>query len=437
MKKLNLLIIFVALIFSPQIFAQFKLSAELRTRGEINHGYKSLPVESSQSAYFISQRTRLNVKYNRGAFKSYISFQDVRLWGQENLASKTGVQASSLGMDLSQAWLDWSFAKNWGLKTGRQIWKYDDGRILASRNWNQYALSWDAFLLHLDKDDFQFHLGSSFNNTFTSFKPEDFVMENNPYEEPYQYRIRYFNFVWINFQPSKKFSISFSEYIASYLGKNTTSTFYILSTTGANFNYHGNNLSVVGNIYYQYGKKTSGNNGNAYMATISAKYKSAAMVWGLGFDYLSGKRRNTTNINNSRAFDLMYGARHNYYGWMNYYLLTKDTREGGLVDLYPSIKWQINKKHSLYAIYHIHWLAQEVASDMVGGDYSYLNKNLGGELNMNYTYKLDKSFNIQLFMGYYFATETTEFVKKTPRNTSTSPYWVSLMLTYKPVLFKN
>jgi hypothetical protein len=432
------MLILVTFLLSPELYAQLKVSAELRNRGEANHGYRDIPIESSQTAYFMSQRTRLNLAFRKDKFNTYISVQDVRLWGQEDLASKTGVQVSSMGLDVSQAWLDWNFAQNWGLKMGRQIWSYDDGRILATRNWNQTALSWDALLLHLDKDDFHFHFGSSFNNTFILFDPSKFVMEDNPYEDPYQYRIRYFNFIWAKFQASKTFNISFSEYLASYLGKNTTSTFYNLSTTGIHLDFHAEKLKIIANAYYQYGKKTAGENGNAYMTTISGTYKLHKFTLGLGYDYLSGyKYSESSTGNNSRAFDLMYGGRHKFYGWMNYYLLTKDTKEGGLVDLYPSAKWTINKKHSLYMIYHMHWLAQQVGADYVGGDYSYLNKTLGGELNINYTYKYDKSFNIQMFAGYYFATETAEFVKGISRAQSTSPYWVSLMLTYKPVLFKN
>lgn len=89
------------------------------------------------------------------------------------------------------------------------------------------------------------------------------------------------------------------------------------------------------------------------------------------------------------------------------------------------------------ATYHVFLLMQDVNRDIVGGDYSYLNKKLGGELDMNYTYKYDRSFNIQLHFSYYLANDNTDFLKNIARDKSTSPYWASLMLTYKPEFFKS
>ncbi len=424
------LVLFVVLANSVQ--AQFSIDAEIRPRFEANHGFRTLPVESSQTAYFVSQRTRLNLKFNTDKFNTYISLQDVRLWGQEDWAHKTGLNSSSIGFNVSQAWFDWKFAENWGLKTGRQIWNYDDRRILAGRNWSQVGLSWDALLVHLDKDNFQFHFGSSFNNTYTSFNKNNYTPDDNPYEEPLGFRIKYFNFVWLKFNISEKFSFSLAEYLASYLAANTSSTLYSLSTTGLHINYHTNKLKIVANAFYQYGNKTSSKNGNAYMFTLTGNYKLNKIDLGLNADYQSGKGNGDT-----QAFDLMYGARFKYYGWMNYYVLPSDTKDGGLVDLSPNIRWTINKKHCIYAIYNFFWLAQDVYNDMDGGDYSYLTKNLGSEIDLNYKYTYDKSFNIQLFFGYYFATETTEFVKNIERGKSTSPYWASVMLTFKPKFFST
>lgn len=442
MKQIFIIVLF-AIVTTLQ--AQFTLNAELRTRGEANHGYRTLPIESSETAYFVSQRTRLNLKYKNDKFTTYISLQDVRLWGQENIANKTGIQSSSVGVDVSQAWFDWNFKENWGLKTGRQIWSYDDGRILASRNWNQYALSWDAILLHYDKENFHFHFGSSFNNTYTSFNKQSIYSSDSivtpgeyPYEEPLGHRIKYFNFARFEYQATKKLKLSLTEYLASYLNPFTTSTYYSLSTTALHFNYQSKKLSLLGNAFYQYGQKTSENKGSAYMFTLEAKVKSGMLVWGLGADIISGRNMKTeSSAKNTRAFDLMYGARFKYNGWMNYYILPNDTREGGLADIYPSTKMILSKKSTIMATYHVFFLMQDVNHDIVGGDYSYLNKKLGGELDMNYTYKYDRSFNIQLHFSYYLANDNTDFLKNIARDKSTTPYWASLMLTYKPEFFKS
>ena len=433
MKKLSFLTtLFISVVFAISVQAQFSIDAEIRPRVEANHGFRTLPVESSQTAFFVSQRTRLNLKYINDKFTTYISLQDVRLWGEEDWAHKTGLQSSSKGVDVSQAWFDWKFAKNWGLKTGRQMWNYDNGRILAGRNWNQTALSWDALLLHFDKENFQFHFGSSFNNTYTSFNKNSYNPDDNPYEEPLGFRIKYFNFVWLKFTVSENFSFSLAEYLASYLGANTSSTLYTLSTTGLHIDYHTKNIKILANAFYQYGNKTSSKNGNAFMLTFAGTYRLSKIKLGLGGDYLSGK-----GDDDSQAFDLMYGARFKYYGYMNYYVLPGDTKDGGLIDVYPNISWSINKNHSINAVYYSFWLAKDVYNNVDGGDNSHLNKYLGSEIDFNYKYIYSKNFNIQFLSGYYFATETTEFVKNIQRGKSTSPYWASIMLTFKPKFFST
>jgi len=425
----NFLVLFLFLI-STSIFAQLTVNAELRTRAELNHGFMTLPTESAEAALFVSQRSRLNFKYNDEKFNSYFSIQDVRFWGENDIATKTGISINTKGFGISEAWFDWKFSKNWALKTGRQIWNYDDARLLSHRNWNQFGLAYDAFLLHFDKEDFQFHLGSSINNTWISFDKTSFN-PNSPYEEPLGYRIKYFNFLWMKFHASKNYSISLSEYVANYLAPNTSSTLYTLATTAIHLNYHSDKTKVLANIFYQYGNKSSSQKESAYMLTISGKHKLMAIEIGAGFEYISGDGENTM------AFDNMYGARSKYNGKMNYYLIPKSTKNGGLIDLNANIKWSINKHHSIGAAFHNFWLETAIYKQMVGMDYSYLDKNLGSELDLNYTYKYSKVFNIQAFFAYYFATETTEFVKGVDRGTSTSPYWASIMLTFKPNLYSK
>ena len=434
MKKIILGLLFLGIIFSSNLQAQLEVSAEMRPRVEANHGYKTLPVESSETAFFVSQRSRVNIKYKSEKFTTYFSLQDVRLWGQEDVANKTGIQASSIGVDVAQAWFNWSFSKNWGLKTGRQVWNYDDGRFLSGRNWNQNGLSYDAFLLQFNKSDFHFHFGSSINNTWASFNKEDFNPEENPYESPLGYRIKYLNFVWLKFHVNEAFTISIADYFSSYLAKNTKSTIYSLSTSGIYLNYKTKKLIAEANAFYQFGKNAKGQDQDAYMFTLSAKYKIKKWQVGAGLDYLSGDEPNSQE-KKSKAFDLLYGARFKYYGWMNYYLTTASTKNGGLIDIYPDIKWSINKKHSLFATYHFFSLAQKAYDLPVGGDVSYLNSDLGGELNVNYTYKYSKEFNIRLFVAYYNASETLEFIKGVGKGNSTSPYMATLMLTFKPQIF--
>lgn len=428
MKRSIILTVFILFTFTTLSFAQFTISGEYRIRGEANHGFKSLPVDSSSTAYYVSQRTRLNIKYNDENFTAYFSLQDVRFWGQQDIMNKTGIGVNTIGLDVSQAWFDWKFAQNWGLKTGRQIWHYDDGRIIAKRNWNQTALSWDAFLLHLDKKDFRFHFGSSINNTYASFNR----VPDNPYDKPFAYRIKYFNFVWFNIKVNESLSLSINSFLSSYLKEGTTSTIYSMGTSGLYAEFNKKGLLTRTEAYYQYGKNGFGKEVSAYMASISAKYNLHKFKFGAGIDYLSGDKSSDNKYN---AFDLMYGARFKFNGWMNYYNMASNTKHNGLVDIYPNMTYSINPKHQLYLTYHIFRLAQQNFSELTEVDSYFPNKNLGGELDLSYTYKFDKQFNIKALFSYYFATETTEYLKGVDFGASTSPYWFNLMLTFKPTLY--
>ena len=107
------------------------------------------------------------------------------------------------------------------------------------------------------------------------------------------------------------------------------------------------------------------------------------------------------------------------------------------MDIYPNIKYTINKKNNLYAAFHLFYLAEDYYDIPVGGDYSYLSRDIGGELDICYTYIYDKSFQIKLYLGYYQANNTTEYIKKVSKDKSTTPIWSALMLTYKPSFFKQ
>jgi hypothetical protein len=431
MKNILLLLILM-LSAAGGLKAQFTVSAEYRVRPELNNGLVTLPTESSEASLFVSQRTRLNFKYVEEKFTTYISFQDVRLWGGEDNFTRTGISFNSVGVDISEAWFDWKFSKNWGLRAGRQIWAYDAGRILWHRNWNQTALSYDAFLLHYDTDKLRFHVGSSINNTFISFNPDLFIPQGSPYEEPLGYRIKYFNFIWLNFKLSKDLIVSINNYLSSYQADTERPFIYSMATHGLYSEFKPNNWHFQGEFYYQYGRNGRADDVSAYMGSIIAMYKMGKLKIGGGLDYLSGDKE-TEKYN---AFDLLYGARFKVNGRMNYYNLAASTNHLGLVDIYPRLIWSPSEKHQVYATYHFFSLAQDIGTTQGTPSTNY-NKNIGGELDISYTYKFDRSFNISAYFGYYFATETTEYLKNIPKGESTSPYWASIMFTFKPVLFRS
>ena len=83
MKKTFLLVLLLFLIISSK--AQLKIDGEYRPRFEYRDGYKTVKTVNSDPAYFVTQRTRLNLLHNYNNITSKLSVQDYRVWGESNL----------------------------------------------------------------------------------------------------------------------------------------------------------------------------------------------------------------------------------------------------------------------------------------------------------------------------------------------------------------
>ena len=79
-------------IFFPSVsYSQFQIDAQFRPRFELRDGYRELVAKNNTPTALTSQRTRLKLSYSTDNLKLVFSPQDVRVWGDENLSSSTGV----------------------------------------------------------------------------------------------------------------------------------------------------------------------------------------------------------------------------------------------------------------------------------------------------------------------------------------------------------
>jgi hypothetical protein len=105
---------------------------------------------------------------------------------------------------------------------------------------------------------------------------------------------------------------------------------------------------------------------------------------------------------------------------------------GGLMDYYAGATYKISKELSLDITGHLFFLAE----NMYQGKKLLNNKDLGSEIDLTFNYQWSKEVAIQGGYSRYFpSTSTTLFSSIT---TSTyAPQWAYVMLTVKPVFFKN
>jgi hypothetical protein len=399
---------------------KFKIDAELRVRGNVLNGYKALPTESTSPNYLVEQRTRLNLAYQNKKMIVRISVQDVRNWGDSKVFTKTGMFGDSASIDLYEGWAALKIGNFSYLKLGRQEIVLDEARLLSNRNWLGSGLSYDAALFAYIKNDFVLKAALSiYNNDFSNFATD--------YDPN---KMKSMNFIYL----SKKFgnlNISLSNIFTGYQSVSSPDVYQFKYTVGPYLKYNNKSVLAKTEIYYQTGKTIDGMDVNAYFLNAEAGYNFGKFYLGAGIDYLSGQDQENTE--QFQSFDLLYGARFKYYGNLNYFLIPQSVKFGGLVNPFFKTVVDFNKKNNLSAYFHLFRTQQDVPIDAQNN----YDRNLGSELDIMYTYKINKQINIKAGYHIAFPSETLEAFKNVAIGESETPQWLWLAFTFKPTFFEK
>jgi len=433
MKKNVVFIAFVAwLLATDSVFAQFSVSAEIRPRAEMNNGAMKPLADTVSTFYYISQRSRINLDYARDKYQMRISIQDVRVWGSGDIYTSTGVFGSTMGIDVYEAWFRLKIGSKSNITIGRQELNLDDQRIFSSRNWNQFGLTYDALVYNFNTNGLDMHAMVSYNNRMdekTGFPVDDTELFND------NNRIKTLNFIHVRKKFNENISGSAMVVGTGFQNESQHGTIYLTGTYGLWAAVIFNQFDALVNLYFQNGHAQTGKEVSAYLFSLNPGYSIGKFRIGAGIDYLSGDDANSSNFGKKeKTFNKFYGAVFKFYGLMNYFSYMKSsTKNGGLVDIYPSVKLSINKKHLVNGTFHLFSLANAIKT----GETVVEDKNLGSELDLMYTYKAGPELNIKCGFSYYFDTETLRKVKGASDNYSYSPYWAWVMVTFTPRLFSS
>lgn len=429
---LRLSAFFVLILLPVVILAQFKISAELRPRFEIDNGTIKPKADTLSTFYYATQRTRLSFDFVKEKYQLRLTIQDVRFWGTGDIYSSTGVFGSTGGLDIQEAWFMLKFCGNSTLTIGRQVLKLDDQRLVATRNWNQWGVSYDAISYNFSKNKWILNAAVSYNTNsqIVNGKPnidDELFNKNN--------LMKTFNYIYLKRTFNESLQASLMAIGSGYQSSASQSVIYMMGTYGLWLKYVKGVFDISTNLYYQNGKAQSGKSISAFMATLHPGVTFSKIRIGLGGDYISGDNAENDNYGEKeRTFNKMYGAVFKFYGFMNYYTYMKaSTRNGGLADIYPNIKVPINNKHIITALFHKFYLANPVfVGEGLSGD-----QDLGSEIDLMYTFKAMKELVVQAGFSYYFTTNTLEQVKGVSSVETNSPYWGWVMLTFSPQLFSS
>ena len=291
--------------FSNQLRAQneneeLKLNLQLRPRAEFRNGLFTPILEGQKPASFISQRSRIGMVYSKNEkLKIGLTTQVVTTWGND-----PQVQTTANDISLYEAWAQLFFNSKWNLKIGRQVFSYDDERILGALDWNNAGRKHDAALLEFKKEKFKANAAFAFNQNAEGVTG---TFYDNSLSQPY----KAMEFLWMKYDFSKAFSAS-AIFMNLDLQNKIDSSVAHLQTFGGNLFYKKDKVNLMATYYYQTGnnplKNTASIKTNAWMAAVKADYNFSKKVgFGIGSDYLSGRDMNAQS-SKVTSFNTLYGT---------------------------------------------------------------------------------------------------------------------------------
>lgn len=426
-KKIYLLLAVNFCLLNQQSWAQFKIETEFRPRLEYRHGYSKLSSENSIPAIIMTQRSRLNLSFQQANFNYLLSIQDVRVWGDEQLYSSTGVFGNEASLDIHQAWIEMLIKKHSSIKIGRQIFKYDDERLLSLRNWNQNSITYNALLYRFKQEGLQIHAAVSLNNE-----------EDNTFGNEYPAgKMKTLNFLYLQKELPLHLKLSLITLAHGYTANDSSEVVYVRGTYGgyAEYNYKNSNAALA--AYYQNGRNQKGKWVSAYLLSLDARQSIGSFTPGLGIVYISGQDGVSTDQDYQKTdhlFDLLYGARHKFYGLMDYFNnLPKSTKNGGLVDLFATLAFNYGKDNSLKLDIHRFWLQSKVEDPANKG--TALDKALGTEFDFTFKQNILQAFKLEGGYSLMLPESSLEIIQGLQKNKSGRSDWLWCMLTFTYTLF--
>lgn len=417
---------FFSFLWSLSVFAlsaqTVTVDGEIRPRTEYQDGFSCPLPKTSDPGIFGIQRTRLNAVYATGTFRSQITFQDARTFGQTSNSSETATTS------IFEAWTEMLVLPGGSVKIGRQALKYDDNRIFSASAWSNTGSSHDVVLFKYAVDDFQGHLGFAYNNN-TAIASETYYTPGAKY--------RYMGFCWLTKNLGKALHLSFlgvdegvqTGTSAVDYGKEISMNHVV--TYGGNLKYKSATfpLSFLATAYFQDGKNSKGILMSGKMAALRLNGEcTERFIPVVGMDYYSGDAR--SDDNQQKNFKKLYGTNHSFNGYMGYWSTLPTL---GLLDYYGSVTAKITSKWRMEGVFHLFNTEKEIKDGS-----KETGRNLGSELDWVLTCEMNAQSTLEAGWSTYFVTDNTKIVKGMATDAKIrTPQWAYLMLTVKPTFFST
>lgn len=408
---------------------ELKINIQLRPRAEIRNGLFTPILNGQKPATFVAQRSRIGFTYAKNnKLKIGLSTQVVTVWGND-----AQVQTTANDVSLYEAWAQLYFNPAWSVKIGRQVFSYDDERILGALDWNNAARKHDAALLAFEKNKFTANLAAAYNQNAEKVTGDFF---DNSISQPY----KSMEFLWMKYKFSDAFSASALAMNLAFQNRNDSSVSH-LQTFGGNVFYKKDKVNFMGTYYYQTGnnpqKSASSIKTNAWMASAKADYNfTKKFNAGIGSDFLSGRDMNSSSRNIS-YFNPLYGTHHKFYGTMDYFYVSSGHTNVGLWDSYLNANLNTSNNLNMQIAFH-HFVSAATVVDYSG---KKANSSLGNEADISFKYTVMKDVNLLGGYSQMFANNSMKYVKNILPGQSMKAVqnWIWLSININPdiLIFKS
>ena len=427
------------ILFTTTLFAQkknlfsgeeeLKLQLQIRPRAEFRNGVFTPILQGQKPATFVSQRNRLGLLYTKEKiFSIGLTMQMLNVWGND-----PQVQQTANNISLFEAWAQIALAKTAQIKIGRQVFSYDDERILGALDWNNAGRKHDAALFMFEKGKVKTHFAAAFNQNSERVTNSFYV---DSLSQPY----KNLQFLWLQYKLND--SLKFTTLLMNQARQRSSdSLLSFLQTFGVNAYYNTNRINVTASFYYQGGKSNIKNaaviNTAAWMAAVYANYSiNKKLSIGGGSDYLSGIDMGSTS-NKMTAFNPLYGTHHKFYGYMDYFYVASAHKNTGLWDSYLNASYKPGKKTGFQAAIH-HFVAPVRILDYQNAKASTY---LGNEIDLSFNYNLDNAVKIIGGYGHMLPSASMKYIKNITVNQQMKPMqnwiWLSVVVNPEIKIFKR
>lgn len=406
----HFLILIAILSISLNSRAQFSLEGEIRPRAEFRYGYRQMPSTGQKPAGHVSQRSRLTLNFKQDKITTRMSFQDIRIWGQQQQVTHAAT------VDLHEAWIAWAFADTWTVKAGRQEIRYDNQRFFAINDWVPTGRKHDAALLMHRAETHQTHLGFGFNQQNDPLFGTNYPLNN----------YKTLNYIWHHRMLSPKLSLSLLGVADGFQSPANEEVLYLRATAGSYISYKQEGSILNINPAIQGGKTREGQDIQAwYLMAEYGKQLNPSWNTTAGFELFSGNDMKNPD-GKYHMFNYLYGVGHAFNGYMDYFTnMQAHTRDAGLFNPYWKNKWSLNEKIDFHTDLHLFFLQNNfVHNDEV------IKKHLGTEIDLTLNYSFDKITQLMLGYSAMLGTESMEIIKG--GNKDKYAHWAYITLRVRP-----